>query len=164
VYYRDVETHVVCLRAQDESMLIEFPPILRTLPEHCQQTYIYIYIYIYIYVYILYKVTGYSMTSDHQLYRVTPLKTPFGLVLLLFQSQSHVTTFTHNYFLRCATFTQLTITHVRNYNHLLHSYTFTLADFSAINYFLKLSQTLHLHTSKLSPRSYSANSPLKTPS
>jgi hypothetical protein len=41
-------------------------------------------------------------------------------------------------------------------------YTLTLADFSAINYFLKLSQTLHLHTSKLSPRSYSANSLLKT--
>jgi hypothetical protein len=42
-------------------------------------------------------------------------------------------------------------------------YTFTLADFSAINYCLKLSHTLHLHTLKLSPRSYSANSLLKTP-
>jgi hypothetical protein len=49
--------------------------------------------------------------------RVTPLKTPFGLALLLFQFQSHVTTITHNYFLRCATFTRLTIIHVRNYNH-----------------------------------------------
>jgi hypothetical protein len=95
---------------------------------------------------------GYLITSDHQLYRVTPLKTPFGLVLLLLQFQSHVTTFTHNYLLRCATFTQLIITHVRNYNHLLHSYTFTLADFSAINYYLTLAQTLHLHTAKLSLR------------
>jgi hypothetical protein len=43
-------------------------------------------------------------------------------------------------------------------------YTFTLADFSAINYCLRLSHILHLHTLKLSPRSYSANSPLKTPS
>jgi hypothetical protein len=31
--------------------------------------------------------------------------------------------YNHNYFLRCATFTQLTIIHVRDYNHLLHSYT-----------------------------------------
>jgi hypothetical protein len=41
-------------------------------------------------------------------------------------------------------------------------YTLTLVDFSAINYFLKLSQTLHLHTSKLPPQTYSANSLLKT--
>jgi hypothetical protein len=41
-------------------------------------------------------------------------------------------------------------------------YTLTLTHFSAINYCLKLSQTLHLHTSKLSPRTYSANSLLKT--
>jgi hypothetical protein len=42
------------------------------------------------------------------------------------------------------------------------TYTLTLSDFSAINYCLKLSHTLHLHTLKLSPRSYSANSLLKT--
>jgi hypothetical protein len=41
-------------------------------------------------------------------------------------------------------------------------YTLSLADFSAINYCLKLSQTLHLHTSKLSPETYSANSLLQT--
>jgi hypothetical protein len=90
---------------------------------------------------------GYLTTSDHQLYRVTPLKTPFGSMLLLFQSQSHVTTFTHNYLLCCVTFTQRTILHIRNYSHLIHSYTFTLADFSAINHCLKLSHTLHLYTS-----------------
>jgi hypothetical protein len=61
--------------------------------------------------------------SDHQLYRVTPLKTPFGLLSLLFQSQSHVTTITHNYFSCGYAFTQLTILLVRDYNHLLHSYT-----------------------------------------
>jgi hypothetical protein len=105
---------------------------------------------------------GYLIPSDHQLYRVTPLKTPFRLLIGLLQSQSHVTTFTHNYSLRRVTFTQLTILHVRNYSHLLHSYTFTLADFWAISYFLKLSQTLRLHTSKLSPRTYYANSLLKT--
>jgi hypothetical protein len=81
--------------------------------------------------------------------RVTPLKTPFGLLISLLQSQSHVTTFTHNCFSRCATFTRLTILHVRNYNHILHSYTFTLADFSAVNYCLELSHTLHLHTSRV---------------
>jgi hypothetical protein len=45
--------------------------------------------------------------SDHQLYRVTPLKTPFGLLIPLLQSQSHITTITHNYLLRCDAFTQL---------------------------------------------------------
>jgi hypothetical protein len=66
---------------------------------------------------------GSLITSDHQLYNVSPLKTPFRLLIGLLQSQSHVTTFTHNYFLCSATFTQLTIIHVRDYNHLLHSYT-----------------------------------------
>jgi hypothetical protein len=56
---------------------------------------------------ILYSVGGYLISSDHKLYRVTSLKTPFGLVIPLFQSQSHVTTITHNYFLRCYAFTQL---------------------------------------------------------
>jgi hypothetical protein len=41
-------------------------------------------------------------------------------------------------------------------------YTLALAAFSAINYCLELSHTLHLNTSKLSPRSHSANSLLKT--
>jgi hypothetical protein len=105
---------------------------------------------------------GSLTSSEHQLYNVTPLSTPFRLLIPLLQSQPHVTTNTHNYSLRCVTFTQLTIIHVRDYNHLSHSCTFILADFSAINYFLRLSETLHLHTQKLSPRSYSANSPLKT--
>jgi hypothetical protein len=50
---------------------------------------------------------GFLISSDHQLHRVTPLKTPFGLVIPLLQSQSHVTTITHNYFLHCFAFTQL---------------------------------------------------------
>jgi hypothetical protein len=52
---------------------------------------------------------------------VMPPKTPFRLLIGLLQSQSHVTTFTHNYSLCCVTFTQLTIIHIRDYNHLLHS-------------------------------------------
>jgi hypothetical protein len=64
----------------------------------------------------------YLITSDHPLYRVTPLKTPFGLLIPLLQSQSHVTTITHNYSLRCVTFIQLTIILVRDYNHLFRSY------------------------------------------
>jgi hypothetical protein len=72
---------------------------------------------------------------------------------------THVTTITLNYFLRCYAFTQLqSYTFVTTITY----YTLTLADFSAINYCLELSQTLHLHTSKLPPRSYSANSLLKT--
>jgi hypothetical protein len=43
-------------------------------------------------------------------------------------------------------------------------YTLALANFSALNYCLELSHTLRLNTSKLSPRSHFANSPLKTPS
>jgi hypothetical protein len=45
----------------------------------------------------------------HQLYRVWVLETPLGLLIRLLQSQPHVTTITHSYFLRCYTFTQLTI-------------------------------------------------------
>jgi hypothetical protein len=60
---------------------------------------------------ILYNVRVYLIRSDPQLYNVTPLKTPFRLVIPSLQSQSHVTTFTHNYFLRCHTCTQLTITY-----------------------------------------------------
>jgi hypothetical protein len=101
---------------------------------------------------------GYLITSDHQLYNVTPLKTPVRLLISLLQSQPHVTTITV-ISLRCVTFTQLTIIHVRDYRHLLHSYTFTLAEFSAINYYLKLSHTLHLYTSRVCllsrPHSYS---------
>jgi hypothetical protein len=75
------------------------------------------------YIYIV-QCSGYLTSSDHQLYRVWVLETPFGLLIPLLQSSHlHVTTFTHNYFLRCPTFTQLTIIHVRDYNHLLHSYT-----------------------------------------
>jgi hypothetical protein len=47
------------------------------------------------------------IVSEHQLYNVTPLKTPFGLLISLLQSQSHVTTVTHNYYLRCCVFTEL---------------------------------------------------------
>jgi hypothetical protein len=106
--------------------------------------------------------SAYLITSDHQLYRVTPLKTPVRLLI------PFVTVFTHTYV------TTITIIHYAvSHLHSLQSYTFvttityytlTLADFSAINYCLKLSHTLHLHTSKLSPRSYSANSHLTTPS
>jgi hypothetical protein len=91
---------------------------------------------------------GSLTTSEHQLYSVSPLKTPFGLLIPLLQSQPHVTTITiisyavsHLHSLQSYTFV--------TYNHLLHSYTFTLADFSASNYYLKLSHTLHLHTSRV---------------
>jgi hypothetical protein len=64
--------------------------------------------------------------------------------------------YNHNYFLRCATFTQLTIIHVRDYSHLLHSYTGWLLSSQL--------HTLQLHTSKLSPETYSANSLLQAAS
>jgi hypothetical protein len=60
-------------------------------------------------------------TSDHQLYNVTPLKTPFRLLIPLLQSQPHVTTIIHNYFLRCVTFTQLIILHVPNPYSICHT-------------------------------------------
>jgi hypothetical protein len=49
-------------------------------------------------------IVQFSGLLDHfrpPIVHVTPLKTPFGLVIPLLQSQSHVTTFTHNYLLRC---------------------------------------------------------------
>jgi hypothetical protein len=54
---------------------------------------------------------GSLTTFDHQLYNVTSLKTPFRLLILFIYNLTHVTTFTHNYFLHCVTFTQLTILH-----------------------------------------------------
>jgi hypothetical protein len=80
------------------------------------------------------------------------LTTPFGLLISLLQSQSHVTTITHNYFLtRWSVHTTYKHLYIRDYSHLLRTYTYTLADLLAINC-LKLSETLHLHTSILSPR------------
>jgi hypothetical protein len=37
---------------------------------------------IYIYIHIYCTILGYSISSDHQLYNVTPLKKPFGLLIL----------------------------------------------------------------------------------
>jgi hypothetical protein len=54
---------------------------------------------------------GSSISSDHQLYRVTPLKTPFGLLIPLLQSSPTRNYIHSNYFLRYYTCTQLTITY-----------------------------------------------------
>jgi hypothetical protein len=76
---------------------------------------------------------GYLIPSDHQLYRVTPLKTPFGLLIPLLQSQSHVTTITiisyavtrlHSYNPYTPIFHPLivSITHIRTSNkHSVHT-------------------------------------------
>jgi hypothetical protein len=62
------------------------------------------------------------------------LKTPFGLLIPLLQSQSHVTTIIHNYLLRCYAFTQFKSSHTVAY------------------------AKPSLHTANLSSRSHSANS------
>jgi hypothetical protein len=97
---------------------------------------------------------------------VTPLKTPFGLLISLLQSQSHVTRIT---------IISHAVTRLHNYNpHTFVTtdtyYALTLADFSAINYCLLLPHTLDLHTSRvwdLTRRAdcdlFFANSLLKTP-
>jgi hypothetical protein len=66
---------------------------------------------------------GYSTNSDHQLYRYATEDAVLIVNSFYYKLHPHVTTITQNYSLRCITFTQLTIIHVRNYNHLLHSYT-----------------------------------------
>jgi hypothetical protein len=45
------------------------------------------------------------------LYRTSIFETPFGLLIRLLQSHTFITTITDNHFLRCYTFTQLTILH-----------------------------------------------------
>jgi hypothetical protein len=72
---------------------------------------------------VLYNVAGYLISSDHQLYRVTPLETPFRSLLLLIQSQSHVTTIT---------IISYAVTRLHNYN----SYTFviTISDFHSYTF------------------------------
>jgi hypothetical protein len=74
---------------------------------------------------------GVYLISSAPIVHVTPLKTPFGLLIPLLQSQSHVTTITHNYF---------AVTRLHNYN----PYTFV----TAITYYT----LTHLHwlTSPLS--------------
>jgi hypothetical protein len=67
------------------------------------------------------------------LWRVMPLKTPFRLLIPLLQSSPTRNYFTHNYLLHCVTFTQLTIIHVRDYNHLLHSYTGWLLSYQLLS-------------------------------
>jgi hypothetical protein len=89
---------------------------------------------------------GSLTTSDHHLHSVTPLRTPVRLLSGLLQSQSHVTTFTYTYFLRCSTFTQLTIIHVRDYNHLLHSYTGWLLSYQLLSQIITDCTSSHFET------------------
>jgi hypothetical protein len=102
-------------------------------------------IFVYIYIYILYNVTIFDQFWP-PVYRVTPLKTPFGLLIPLLQSHSHVTTFTHNYFLRCATFTQLTILYICDYNHLFHPYTGWLLSYQLLSQIITHFTSSHLET------------------
>jgi hypothetical protein len=66
---------------------------------------------------------GSSTTSEHQLWRVWVLETPFRLLIRLLQSEPRVTTrYNYNYFLRCVTFTQLAISHANiPFSHSLHN-------------------------------------------
>jgi hypothetical protein len=68
------------------------------------------------------------------------------MLISLLQSQSHVTTFTHDYFLRRVTFTQLTILHVRNYTHLLHSYTGWLLSYQLLSQIITHFTSSHFET------------------
>jgi hypothetical protein len=52
-------------------------------------------------------VLGYLTTSEHQMWRVMPLKMPFVLVIRFIKISYVVTTINYNYLLRCYTFTQL---------------------------------------------------------
>jgi hypothetical protein len=67
---------------------------------------------------------------------VTPLKTPFGLVIPLLQSQSHVTTITHNYLLtllRVYTIIILTRSWLQSLITLLHIYTGWLLSYQLLS-------------------------------
>jgi hypothetical protein len=64
---------------------------------------------------VLHNVGGYLITSDHHLYSVTPLKTPFIITIPITRNYNHsqlFLTLLHKY-----------TAYVRNYNYLLHSYT-----------------------------------------
>jgi hypothetical protein len=54
--------------------------------------------------------------------------------------------YNHNYFSRCATFTQLTIIHVRDCNHLLHSYTGWLLNYQLLSQIITDSTSSHVET------------------
>jgi hypothetical protein len=57
-----------------------------------------------------------------------------------------VTTITHNYFLRCVTFTQLTIIHVRDYNHLLQSYSGWVLSYQLLSQIITHFTSSHFET------------------
>jgi hypothetical protein len=77
--------------------------------------------------------------------RVMPLDA-VQIVNWFIYNLTHVTTITHNYFLRCATCTQLTIIHVRDYNHLLHSYTGWLLSYQFLSQIITDSTSSHFET------------------
>jgi hypothetical protein len=87
-------------------------------------------------VHILYNVTGYLITSEHPLYRVTLLKTPFGLLIPFITIP-----ITRNYIHSIISYAVPHLRSLQSYTFVttITYYTLTLADFSAINYCLKLS-------------------------
>jgi hypothetical protein len=68
------------------------------------------------------------------------------IVIGFIYNLTHVTTITHNYFSRCATITQLTILYVRDYNHLLHSYTGWLHSYQLLSQIITDSTSSHFET------------------
>jgi hypothetical protein len=124
--------------------------------------YVCVCVCVYVCMYVLYNIRGYLISYVHQFYRVTPLKTPVGLLIPLLQSQSHVTTITP------------IIHYAVSYLHSLQSYTFvttityyTLTRLhwltSQISITISNYHRFNIFTLRLSPRTDSANSLLKTP-
>jgi hypothetical protein len=70
---------------------------------------------------------------------------------------THVTTITHNYFLLCVTFTQLTIIHVHNYNNLLHSYTGWLLSYQLLSQIITYCRTRKVFNSHCEPTAISSS-------
>jgi hypothetical protein len=142
--------------------LVSFPPYVKVAHFFgVEGQYLYpvsVRLDVFYFVYIV-QCLGHLISSDHQLYNVMPLKMPFRLLIRLVQSSP---TRNYNHSQLFLTLSHLHSLQLYTFVTTITYYTVTLADFSAINYCLKLSQTLHLHTSKLSPRTYSTNSLLET--
>jgi hypothetical protein len=88
------------------------------------------------------------------LYRVTPLKKPFGLLIPLLQSQPHVTTITHNYsFTLCHIYTAYNHTRswLQSLTTLLHWLTSQLS-ITVSNYHRHYIFTLRNSRRELTPR------------
>jgi ABC-type enterochelin transport system permease subunit len=101
---------------------------------------------------ILYNLTGYLISSDHQFYRVSPLKTPFGLLIPLLQSSP-----TRHY-----NHAQLFLTLLRVYTIIILTRQYSILSVSITHIYTSNKHSVHTLGNCFLPRTYCLALTLKT--